>query len=65
MAKRSELKVHHAANCFRMMRDDEIAELADDIGQNGLRDAITLGRINGSSVDLVVDGRNRLKACVS
>jgi hypothetical protein len=58
------LKVHPAAECFRLMRDDELADLAEDIKTNGLRDAITLGKINGyDAAKVLVDGRNRLRAC--
>jgi hypothetical protein len=66
MAKVDRLKVfnpnqpvvHPAANVFRMMTDDELQELADDIKENGLRNSIVL-----DSEGRLLDGRNRLKAC--
>jgi hypothetical protein len=57
------LKVHPAAECFRLMTDDELAALAADIADNGLRDPIVLGRTNGADSTAIVDGRNRLRAC--
>jgi hypothetical protein len=51
-------EVHPLATAFRMMTDDELANLADDIKEHGLRMAITVdqdGRL--------VDGRNRDAAC--
>lgn len=59
----SEIKIHPAAAAYRMMREDELTALADDIADNGLRDPIALGRINGSEVEILVDGRNRFEAC--
>ncbi len=63
--KTEELRVHPAANCFRLMREDEQAALAEDIKANGLRDPITLGRIEGRDFDEVVDGRNRYRVCLA
>ena len=51
-------EVHPAADEFPMMCDDELAELATDIADHGLKSPIVLdgdGRL--------VDGRNRLAAC--
>jgi hypothetical protein len=51
-------EVHPAADLFPMLPDDELAELAADIGANGLIHPIVLdadGRL--------IDGRNRLAAC--
>jgi ParB-like chromosome segregation protein Spo0J len=59
----AEMRVHPAANCFRMMREDELAALVEDIRENGLRDPITLGRVASRDFDELVDGRNRLHAC--
>lgn len=59
----SEIKIHPAAAAYRMMRDDELAALAEDIADNGLRDPIAMGRVNGAEIELLVDGRNRLEAC--
>jgi hypothetical protein len=63
MQDETQMRVHPAANCFRMMREDELAALVEDIRENGLRDPITLGRVSGRDFDELVDGRNRLKAC--
>jgi hypothetical protein len=52
-----ETEIHPVATMFPMMSDAELAELADDIRENGLREAIWT--YDGK----VVDGRNRLKAC--
>lgn len=57
------MKVHPAAECFRLMHDDELAALAEDIKLNGLRDPLTAGRIKGAKAEFLVDGRNRQKAC--
>lgn len=52
-------EVHpYAADYFRMLPDDELDELARDIAENGLKEALLLdqdGRL--------IDGRNRLEAC--
>ena len=52
-----KMKVHAAASIFPMMPDDELAELAEDIKANGLRNPLM--RQDG----FLIDGRNRLKAC--
>ncbi len=57
------LPVHPAADAFRLMTQDELAALADDIAENGLKDPITLGKINGAKTAMLIDGRNRLEAC--
>jgi hypothetical protein len=54
-----ELSVHPAAEAFRLMTDDELQALADDIKANGQIHPIMLD----AEGRLVVDGRNRLKAC--
>jgi hypothetical protein len=59
----AEIRIHPAAESVRLMRDDELASLAVSIKDNGLEDAITLGRVNGRDFDELVDGRNRLRAC--
>lgn len=57
----SRIKIHPAAQCTRLMDDEEMASLVASIKANGLLEPITLGRVNG--VLYLVDGRNRLKAC--
>lgn len=52
-------RVHPLAAIFPMMSDDELLELADDIRANGL-----LFPIIRSTDGILVDGRNRLRACV-
>jgi ParB-like nuclease domain len=56
-----KIEIHEAANAFRLMNDEELVRLALDISEHGLRDPITIGKLNGS--EKLVDGRNRLKAC--
>lgn len=51
-------QVHPTAEAYRLMGEDELQELADDIGRNGLLYPIVLDH-DGA----VVDGRNRLAAC--
>ncbi len=50
---------HPACAIFPVMPPDELQELADDIRAHGLREAITLYE------DQIVDGRNRLLACLA
>jgi hypothetical protein len=56
-------EVHSAAECFRLMREEELDALASDIRENGLRDPVVLAKVDGVDAELVVDGRNRLLAC--
>ncbi len=51
------MKLHILCKIFPQMRDDELAELAKDIKDNGLRKHIVT--LDGE----VLDGRNRLMAC--
>lgn len=51
-------KNHPAADAFPMMDDGRYAELLADIRQNGQREPITLCE------EMILDGRNRLRACV-
>jgi len=55
----NEYPVHPAAQAFRMLADDELHALADDIAEKGLFDPIMLD----AAGELLIDGRNRLKAC--
>lgn len=55
------LPVHPAADVFPMLDDDELAELANDIAENGLQTPLVVGELNGEMV--LVDGRNRRAAC--
>ncbi len=50
--------VHPAAEAFPMLPDDELQALADDIKKNGLLLPIIV-----SHDDLIIDGRNRRRAC--
>jgi hypothetical protein len=54
-----DLKPHELSNLFPLMAEDskEFLELAADIAQNGLKERITT--LNG----LILDGRNRYRAC--
>lgn len=45
------------------MDEEELASLAASIEANGLRDPISMGRVNGADTEMLVDGRNRLRAC--
>lgn len=53
----SEVEVHPIAAMFPMMGDAELSELVEDIRKNGQCEPITIWK------GLVVDGRNRLRAC--
>lgn len=53
-----DYQTHPAADCFPMHTEERLRELADDIKANGLLEAILL--YEGA----VLDGRNRLKACL-
>jgi hypothetical protein len=53
----TELKPHPLADCFPMLSDSELEELADDIEAHGLHQKIML--YEGQ----ILDGRNRYAAC--
>lgn len=57
------MKIHPAAEAYRLMTEEELASLAADMIANGQRDPIVLGRVNGAASETLVDGRNRLRAC--
>lgn len=59
----SEIKIHPAAECVRLMDDEELASLAASIEAHGQRDPIIMARVNGAKTELLADGRNRLRAC--
>lgn len=51
------MNIHPTCAAFPMMDDESLAELAADIRENGLNRPIVTWR------DMILDGRNRLKAC--
>ena len=51
------LGVHPAAELFPLMKGPEFGLLVEDIGQHGLREPVVMYQ------GLVLDGRNRLRAC--
>jgi site-specific DNA-methyltransferase (adenine-specific) len=53
----NDMEIHPVAKLFPMISDPELAKLAIDIKENGLRQAIVVQ--NG----MLLDGRNRLEAC--
>lgn len=54
----SQVEIFEVANYFPMMTDDEYEGLLDDINQHGQREPIVLWQ------GQLVDGRNRLRACL-
>jgi hypothetical protein len=58
-----EIQIHPAAECVRLMDDEELASLAASIEAHGQRDPIIMARVNGATTELLADGRNRLRAC--
>jgi ParB-like chromosome segregation protein Spo0J len=52
------MDVHPLAALFPIMTDDELQDLADDIRENGLLHPIVL-----DADGVLIDGRNRLRAC--
>lgn len=54
-----KLQVHPFADLFPMLPDDELADLAADIQENGLLHPLMLDHTG----KVLIDGRNRLRAC--
>lgn len=54
----SHVETHPAAELFPMMSDEEYAGLLDDIHQHGQREKIVMWQ------GMLLDGRNRLRACL-
>lgn len=52
------MKIHPAADIFPMMSEEELADLAEDIKENGLLHPIVL-----DADKQLIDGRNRYAAC--
>ena len=55
-------RVHPIANAFPMMEGEEFNQLVEDIRANGLREPIEYILHEGEKI--IVDGRNRLRACL-
>ena len=55
------LPVFKDADIFPMIPADELAELADDIKENGLNEPVVVAQIHGEW--MLIDGRNRREAC--
>ena len=55
------LPVFKDADIFPMIPADELAELAEDIQENGLNDPVVVARI--ADEWMLIDGRNRREAC--
>jgi hypothetical protein len=56
-----KLPVFPVADLFPLIPQDELAELAEDIAENGLQEPIVIAQVNGEW--MLIDGRNRLAAC--
>jgi ParB-like chromosome segregation protein Spo0J len=59
----ADLAEHPAAAAFPLVSDAELAELAADIKANGLREPLCVWDAGGKWV--LLDGRNRLRACLA
>ena len=57
-AIRAAINIHPAADAFPLMAPDELKQLTDDIAAHGL-----IHPIVRNAVGVILDGRNRLKAC--
>jgi hypothetical protein len=64
MGWRDYLRIHPAADVFPMMSPDELRELGEDIGKNGLNQSIVLWQCGTPKHRqfMLLDGRNRLDA---
>jgi len=51
------MKTHPIAELFPLLSDADLRDLADDIKENGLQQAVV------KQGDILIDGRNRLAAC--
>lgn len=58
----SVMPAHPAADLFPLLPDDQLQELADDIRLRGLIEPVVT--IEGSGTVMILDGRNRYRACV-
>ena len=56
------LEAHPAANAFPLMDEDRIRELAEDIKKHGQHVPVALQKTSNGDT-LVLDGRNRMRAC--
>jgi hypothetical protein len=60
---RNVLRVHPAADLFPMMDDDALADVAEDIKANGLKQPVVIWSETKDSKEVfLLDGRNRLDA---
>jgi hypothetical protein len=55
----TDLQFHPLANCWPLMEDEDFDDLVESIRLTGLRNAILL-----DSEGLIIDGRNRYRACL-
>jgi ParB-like chromosome segregation protein Spo0J len=56
------MRAHPAADLFPLLPDDQLAELAQDIRVRGLVEPIVTVDVSG--VTMILDGRNRYRACL-
>jgi predicted RNA methylase len=61
-------QTHEVADLYRLLEDDELAALVEDIKVHGLREpiwrvALDTGYGNGTKTWFILDGRNRIRAC--
>jgi hypothetical protein len=54
--------IHPGANLFPLLAPDELAQLAEDIAEHGLREPVWLWQ-DPDGTDYLLDGRNRVAAC--